>query len=93
MPNTVYQWERCLVAPGGRLYIFSDGIYEIYPTHDDAPLAINLEAPQLGLNGFIDLLTHIETQRQLSLDSIIQQVSHFGGNHFHDDLSLLEIAF
>jgi phosphoserine phosphatase RsbU/P len=93
MPDAVYQWERCLVAPGGRLYIFSDGIYEIYPSPVNANSAIDLDAPQLGLNGFIDLLTHIETQRQLSLDSIIQQVSHFGGNHFHDDLSLLEIAF
>jgi phosphoserine phosphatase RsbU/P len=103
MPNAAYQWERCLVPPGGRLYIFSDGIYEITPIHpqvaanSNADLTANsnadLDTSQLGLSGFIDLLTHLETHRQLNLDNIIQQVSQFGGNRFNDDLSLLEIAF
>ncbi len=48
---------------------------------------------QLGFNGFIKLLTHLETNHQLNLDNIIQQVSDFGDNHFSDDLSLLEISF
>lgn len=103
MPNAAYQWERCGVAEGGRLYIFSDGIYEIEPTNAEAYTDIYPEAPpgqsgsqsgqQLGLNGFVDLLNHMEAHRQLSLDNIIQRVSRFGGNHFNDDLSLLEIAF
>ena len=100
MPDATYQWGRCGVAEGGRLYIFSDGIYEIEPTNADAYTDIYSEAPphprlgpQLGLDGFVDLLNHMEARRQLSLDNIIQRVSHFGGNHFNDDLSLLEIAF
>ncbi len=99
MPDALYQWERCLVAPGGRLYIFSDGIYEINPiqpqpvTHLNADWNTQLDTSQLGLSGFVDLLTHLENHRQLNPDNIIQQVSHFGGNHFNDDLSLLEIAF
>jgi phosphoserine phosphatase RsbU/P len=93
MPDALYQWERCLVAPQGRLYVFSDGIYEIYPTPANAQQAIDLDTPQLGLDGFIDLLTRLEAHRQLSLDNIIEQVSRFGGSHFNDDLSLLEVAF
>ena len=102
MPEATYQWERCSVAKGGRLYVFSDGIYEIEPTHAEAYMDIYPDAliklqsglgPQLGLDGFVDLLTHMESHRQLSLDNIIQRVSNFGGSHFNDDLSLLEIAF
>lgn len=100
MPDATYQWKRCSVAQGGRLYIFSDGIYEIEPTnpdayanlYPDAPPSLHL-GPQLGLNGFVDLLAHMEAHRQLSLENIIQRVSHFGGSHFNDDLSLLEVAF
>ncbi len=87
MPNTPYQWQRCRVAEGGRLYIFSDGIYELQPANK------GYDVPQLGLEGFTEILANLESGHHLSVDSIIQKVSDFGGNHFDDDLSLLEIAF
>jgi len=120
LPEVNYQWQRCQVAEGGRLYIFSDGIYEIQPANpepqtvspqsDFSPYSIGPFAnrsiaplenhptessvlPQLGLDGFINLLTHLESYRQLNVDNIIHYVSDFGGDHFDDDLSLLEIAF
>lgn len=89
MPDTVYQRQSCSVADNSRLYIFSDGIYEIQPAGDTA----DSEAPLLGLDGFVQLLTRLEFHQQLSLDTLIQQVSAFGGSHFEDDLSLLEINF
>ncbi len=89
MPNASYKWERCCVAEDGRLYIFSDGIYELQPAGRKKDAA----APQLGLDGFTQLISTLESNHQLSLDAIIKKVSDFGGNHFDDDLSLLEIDF
>lgn len=89
MPDTPYKWERCRVTAGSRLYIFSDGIYELQPAEKKHDAAV----PQLGLDGFTQLITALESNRQLNLDAIIQKVSDFGGNHFEDDLSLLEIDF
>ena len=87
MPNSTYQVQRTQVADHGRLYIFSDGIYEIQPAHR------SLSTPLLGLDGFVQLLMTLESRQQLSLDTLIEQVSAFGGNRFEDDLSLLEIDF
>lgn len=100
MPDTVYSWDRCRIAPNSRLYIFSDGIYEIQSA---SPPSINSEqfqyfegasSPrQLGLDGFVQLLNTLEHRQELSLDNLIKQVSIFGGDRFEDDLSLLEIHF
>ncbi len=89
MPNSQYRSEKCVVATGSRLYIFSDGIYEIYPT--EPPLDVT--NPQLGLTGLVAILTELETQRQLTISTLIERVGDFGGNRFEDDLSLLEINF
>lgn len=89
MPESQYQWQRCQVSHNSRLYIFSDGIYEIYPNQSLHKAKDTL----LGLDGFVDMLTTLESQKQLSLDSLIQSVTTFGGNQFEDDLSLLEIDF
>ncbi|MGC1307637.1 MAG: SpoIIE family protein phosphatase [Phormidesmis sp.] len=89
MPDTTYQWQRCTVDTGSRLYIFSDGIYEIHPANQ----ADHPDSPLLGLDGFVQLLTTLEARQQLSPDTLIEQVSAFGGDHFEDDLSLLEINF
>ena len=89
MPEASYKWERCHVAKGGRLYIFSDGIYELQPAGQKKDATV----PQLGLDGFTRLISTLESNHQLSLDAIIQKVSNFGGNRFDDDLSLLEIDF
>ncbi|HEY9887668.1 MAG TPA: SpoIIE family protein phosphatase, partial [Candidatus Obscuribacterales bacterium] len=29
MPDVQYHWQRCIVPPASRLYLFSDGVYEI----------------------------------------------------------------
>ena len=87
MPNSTYQVQRTPIIENSRLYIFSDGIYEIQPAshHSSTPL--------LGLDGLVQLLVTLESRQQLSLDTLIQQVSAFGGNCFEDDISLLEIDF
>ena len=89
MQDSLYRSQRCTILTGSRLYIFSDGIYEIYPTKPP----IDSVKPQLGLSGLVTILSELETQRQLTISTLIEQVSRFGGDRFDDDLSLLEVAF
>ena len=92
MPHTLYQKQRCSVPAHSRLYIFSDGIYEIQPKTQ--PVERSRSTPHLlGLDNFVSLLTQLAAQEQLSLDTILHQVADFSGNRFDDDLSLLEIDF
>ena len=68
MPDSTYQWQRCSVSRNSRLYIFSDGIYEICPAGQIPPNHNSL----LGLDGFVQLLTTLESQKNLSLDTLHQ---------------------
>ena len=87
MPDSKYRWERCTVVDSSRLYIFSDGVYEVQPAGDRS---INT---QLGLKGFISLISTLGLQQQLSLENLVERVSQFSGNQFADDISLLEVGF
>ncbi|EDX86969.1 Stage II sporulation protein E [Synechococcus sp. PCC 7335] len=89
MNDSIYRSEKCTILTGSRLYIFSDGIYEIYPTKPP----IDSVKPQLGLTGLVTILTELETQQQLTISTLIERVSRFGGDRFDDDLSLLEVDF
>ncbi len=88
MPNSQYRWERCTVLDSSRLYIFSDGVYEVQPAGDHHGVE-----PQLGLDGFISLISTLGTQQQLNLDNLVEHVSRFSGDRFADDISLLEVSF
>ena len=92
MPDTLYQWQRCSISAHSRLYIFSDGIYEIQPENRPSE-GDRVATHLLGLDNFVTLLTGLAAQDQLSVDSILQRVSTYSGNQFEDDLSLLEIDF
>ena len=95
MPDATYQWKRCTVADHSRLYVFSDGIYELQPAYlqlgSNAPDAQPVDT-QLGLTGFTDILIALDAKQQLSASNIVAQVSQFSGHRFDDDLSLLELA-
>ena len=93
--NANYQWHRCIAPERSRLYIFSDGIYELQPAHlqgSDTSSETYTGDTQLGLTGLLQILKMLDSRQQLSADSIIQSVSQFSGDHFEDDLSLLEIV-
>ncbi|MEM6713784.1 MAG: SpoIIE family protein phosphatase [Cyanobacteria bacterium P01_F01_bin.56] len=81
LPDIQYRWNRCNIPPGSRLYLFSDGVYEI-KQHDNTIMS---------LDDFIDILSAHEFDR--SLDDILAQVSHRTKDRaFSDDSSLLEVC-
>ena len=82
--ETEYQDAVCEIKPSSKLYVFSDGIYEV-------------EQPNgtfWDLNSFIDLITRYNQQPERDLDQILEDIKmETGSQYFTDDCSLLEIDF
>ncbi|NJN22540.1 MAG: SpoIIE family protein phosphatase [Leptolyngbya sp. RL_3_1] len=80
LPDVQYHWQRCHVPPNSRLYLFSDGIYEIM--QDDQAI--------MGLDDFVDILSAVEPHQ--TIDDILNEVIVRNRHQpFSDDLSLLKI--
>jgi len=80
LSDVQYQWQRCYIPPTSRLYLFSDGVYEIKQTDDTI----------MGLDEFIEILA--QQTRDLTIDDLLEKVnSRTQSRAFADDLSLLEI--
>ncbi|MFZ4641171.1 MAG: PP2C family protein-serine/threonine phosphatase [Nodosilinea sp.] len=62
LPDTKYSWQRCHIPPNSRLYLFSDGLYEVQQSNQQ----------YIGLDNFIDLLT--TTAPEQGVDHILQSV-------------------
>lgn len=78
-----YQETTCQITPPARLYVFSDGIYEIERG----------EGKFWELESFIAMLrTHYASRS--SLDQLLAEVCLInGGDDFADDLSIMQIDF
>ncbi|MGF1520720.1 MAG: SpoIIE family protein phosphatase [Leptolyngbyaceae cyanobacterium] len=80
LPDIKYQWHRCHIPPHSRLYVFSDGVYEIQQTDNT----------MMGLDEFVEILSKHTPDR--TIDDILSQVHARSQNSaFSDDLSLLEV--
>jgi sigma-B regulation protein RsbU (phosphoserine phosphatase) len=80
MPDVQYHWQRCHIPPASRLYLFSDGVYEIK----------QMDNTIMGLNDFIEILS--EHPADCSIDNILAQVeARTRDRTLSDDLSLLEV--
>jgi sigma-B regulation protein RsbU (phosphoserine phosphatase) len=80
MPDIQYSWQRCYIPPASRLYLFSDGVYEIQQKND----------VMMGLDEFLDILSHHTSDR--NIDDILMEVHALTHSRTHaDDLSLLEV--
>lgn len=81
-PAATYRAERQVLPPGSRLYLFSDGIYEV-TTRDGS---------MLGLDAFIGLLAAVTRNETppplLGVTDMVRGLSLTGG--FADDVSLVE---
>jgi phosphoserine phosphatase RsbU/P len=84
MPDINYHEQVCEIDTSSRLYLFSDGVYEI-PQEDE-----NI----WGFNALIDTFIRTSSDRSSRIEHILTCVKTAANNHpFEDDLSLLEIEF
>ena len=85
LPDTRYVDQRCEIEPSSILYIFSDGVYEIFRGKHEI----------WGFDAFITLLVDEQIAiAQLGLDHILNHVKALHANVvLEDDLSLLRISF
>ena len=85
LPDITFETEFCDIAPSSKLFLFSDGAYEI--TQADESL--------WGLDDLIDALVSPVGKSENSLDFALQEAVATAkyGNKFEDDLSLLEVSF
>ena len=83
VPDAVYGTGRTHVAPGSRLYVFSDGLFE----------RKTAEGTMLGDETFLRMLTSAAGP-DLGLDGLIEQLRSVGAaDAFDDDASILVISF
>jgi sigma-B regulation protein RsbU (phosphoserine phosphatase) len=83
-PEYTYENRSVRAQPGCRLFLFSDGVYEVRKT----------SGRMMAFREFTDLLT---TQARSAGGSTVQAVLHqirglAAADHFDDDFSLLEVT-
>ncbi len=81
-----YENREVQVNSGSRLYLFSDGVYEI--RKDTGKMLVFRE--------FVDLLSYqsLDAERGSTVKAVYDQIQGLAGqDHFEDDFSLLEIDF
>lgn len=86
VPDADYETESVQVPEGARLYLFSDGLYEIRGGEDDA---------MLGLTGIFQMITAPHPPETTRIEHVLQQTRDYLGQDrtFTDDVSVLEVEF
>jgi sigma-B regulation protein RsbU (phosphoserine phosphatase) len=79
-PETIYSTERRTLAPGTRVYLFSDGVYEL----------ARPDGSTVRLEEFVAELARPATDPKLD-DIMNWAASVRAGAKFEDDLSLVEL--
>jgi phosphoserine phosphatase RsbU/P len=85
MSGVEYQEASCQIEPTSKLYIFSDGAYEITQKDDSV----------WTLNDLIQILIMSNPPEMSKLEQVLASAiaSAKHGSSFEDDLSLLEVSF
>ncbi|MEM9347017.1 MAG: GAF domain-containing SpoIIE family protein phosphatase [Planctomycetota bacterium] len=88
IPDNKYQVQSIQVNPGSRLYLFSDGLYEV-PGGEHSKM--------LGLDGIGDIIIQANQGNcsKTRLEQVLSLVNTYRGGEasFDDDVSLLEVSF
>ncbi|MDJ0845135.1 PP2C family protein-serine/threonine phosphatase [Crocosphaera sp.] len=83
-PDATYSNKSLVVDSFSKLYIFSDGIYEI--EQEDGTI--------LGLTTFLSMVYRYQIQGPQTLDQLITGLKYYNLNDkFDDDLSIIEVNF
>lgn len=84
LPETEFENAECKIEEFNRLFIFSDGVYEIK----------KIDGSMMNENEFIELVMKVSTKKESKLDVILQSVQEIQGKkEFVDDVSLMQIEF
>ncbi len=82
VPEATYEITTCLLPPAARLYVFSDGVFEV--RRPDGKL--------LGLDGLSQLLARVQVLPKQRVQRVWQEIRALHqGQGLDDDFSLLEI--
>lgn len=86
-PDPGYETAVVPVEPDARIYLFSDGAFEL--RRDSQP-----DGEMLGLDGFDAMLCQRATHPRQRIDAIINDLREYqNGDDFPDDVSLIEAVF
>jgi sigma-B regulation protein RsbU (phosphoserine phosphatase) len=86
LPGIEFHSQRVTLAPGDRLYVFSDGVYEV--NYGDRPEVM------MTLEEFSTGLARPAATGQRKVDDMVDFVRRAQGRkQFEDDFSLVEINF
>jgi len=84
MPNTKYRADRIAIPPGSRLYLYSDGAFEV-----ELP-----DGEMLFTEGLQDIISRVSKHDGPQTAEILRLIREAQGKtEFKDDVSLLELAF
>jgi serine phosphatase RsbU (regulator of sigma subunit) len=85
-PDVDYPVAEVSVPPGGRLYVFSDGIFEV---------ELNARRDMLSFEAFVDIIREWRTLHDdRDLVYVLETVQGIQGKpNFDDDCALMELAF
>lgn len=85
LPEAYFENATIAVQSYNRLYVFSDGVYEITRVGN---------GPMLELQEFIDMLVAFSQKEKRTLEELVQQIQEIQGKKiFADDFSLLQATF
>jgi sigma-B regulation protein RsbU (phosphoserine phosphatase) len=88
-PDAVFETHSRPVAPGSRLYVFSDGVFEVSKRGGG-----QLDGQVLGVNGLIPILARASAAEDSRVGQVLRDIQALQGSPaFADDFSLLEIEF
>lgn len=85
LPDTEFETHSHVLPPGSRLYVFSDGAFEV---------PMNGDGEMLGMEGLTTVMDKAGSTDRERVDSIVKQLqSIHGTKDFLDDCSLVEVVF
>ena len=84
MPEVTYEKRECIVGEDDKLYIFSDGVYEV-----EKP-----DGSMWRFQEFADFMTKNKTEDQSALDHLYRYANQLKqSDDFEDDFTIVEVSF
>jgi sigma-B regulation protein RsbU (phosphoserine phosphatase) len=84
MTECTFEKRECLVGEHDRLYIFSDGVYEVEKS----------DGSMWRFQEFVDFMNEVKAEGQSFLDHLQQYVGNLRhSDNFEDDFTIIEVSF